>query len=153
MPYLKDLQERDKKGEIDLRYFDEVGWALRACIPYAWQVKNQSITLKDLEGKRLNILGLMNIRNNLFYQTYEGTVNSKMVIDFLDEFSKTLTKKTVIVMDQAPIHTSDAILEKQDEWKEKNLEIFWLPAYSPHLNLIEILWRFMKYEWIEIQAY
>jgi len=25
--------------------------------------------------------------------------------------------------------------------------------YSPELNLIEILWRFMKYEWIEFWAY
>jgi transposase len=28
-----------------------------------------------------------------------------------------------------------------------------LPEYSPELNLIEILWRFMKYEWIEFWAY
>ena len=27
------------------------------------------------------------------------------------------------------------------------------PTYSSQLNLIEILWRFMKYEWIETQAY
>jgi transposase len=49
-------------------------------------------------------------------------------------------------MDQATIHTSDKIMEKIEEWKEKNLEIFWLPAYSPKLNLIEILWKFIKYE-------
>ncbi len=35
----------------------------------------------------------------------------------------------------------------------KKLEIFWLPTYSPKLNLIEILWKFIKYEWIEIDAY
>jgi len=28
-----------------------------------------------------------------------------------------------------------------------------LPSYSPQLNLIEILWRFIKYEWLEIEAY
>jgi transposase len=28
-----------------------------------------------------------------------------------------------------------------------------LPSYSPELNLIEILWRFIKYEWIDISAY
>ncbi|MEG4854017.1 IS630 family transposase, partial [Microcoleus sp. B5-D4] len=25
--------------------------------------------------------------------------------------------------------------------------------YSPELNLIEILWRFIKYQWLEIDAY
>jgi DDE superfamily endonuclease len=28
-----------------------------------------------------------------------------------------------------------------------------LPAYSPQLNLIEILWRFIKYQWLEFSAY
>lgn len=27
--------------------------------------------------------------------------------------------------------------------------LFFLPAYSPHLNPIEILWRFMKYRWLK----
>ncbi len=53
-------------------------------------------------------------------------------------------------MDQASIHTSHAILVLA-EWQEKQLEIFWLPTYSPHLNLIEILWRFMKYEWMKLR--
>ncbi|MBW4639566.1 MAG: transposase [Gloeocapsa sp. UFS-A4-WI-NPMV-4B04] len=34
-----------------------------------------------------------------------------------------------------------------------SIELFWLPSYSPQLNLIEIVWRFMKYEWIELSAY
>ena len=30
---------RDKKGEIDLRYFDEAGWGMRACIPMGGKKK------------------------------------------------------------------------------------------------------------------
>lgn len=28
-----------------------------------------------------------------------------------------------------------------------------LPAYCPELNLIEILWRFIKYHWLPFSAY
>ncbi len=35
----------------------------------------------------------------------------------------------------------------------KRLEIFFLPTYSPELNIIEILWRFIKYQWLETNAY
>jgi transposase len=28
-----------------------------------------------------------------------------------------------------------------------------LPTYSPELNIIEILWRFIKYEWLPFSAY
>ncbi len=59
----------------------------------------------------------------------------------------------MVVIDNAPIHTSKAFPEKIAQWREKKLEIFWLPTYSRQLNLIEILWQFMKYEWVEIDTY
>ncbi|MEQ9437750.1 MAG: transposase [Cyclobacteriaceae bacterium] len=31
--------------------------------------------------------------------------------------------------------------------------MFFLPTYSPQLNLIEILWRKMKYEWLTAEDY
>lgn len=152
LPEIKKLEELAKKGGIDLGYLDEAGWGMRACIPYGWQDK-EPIILKDIEGKRLNALGIMLKYNKIFYEIHEVTINSEIVIKFLDSFSETLKIKTVLFMDQSSIHTSDKFLQKVEEWKKKNLEIFWLPAYSPHLNLIEILWRFMKYEWIEVKAY
>ncbi|KAA6323078.1 hypothetical protein EZS27_027452, partial [termite gut metagenome] len=36
---------------------------------------------------------------------------------------------------------------------EKEVLIFFLPVYSPELNLIEILWRRIKYQWIPFDAY
>jgi len=39
-------------------------------------------------------------------------------------------------MDQASIYTSDAILDQLEELKRRNIEVFQLPSYSPHLNLI-----------------
>jgi len=31
--------------------------------------------------------------------------------------------------------------------------LHWLPPYSPELNLIEILWRKIKYQWLPLRAY
>jgi len=45
------------------------------------------------------------------------------------------------------------MLDKVDEWQARGITIFTLPSYSLQLNLIEILWRFIKYEWLEIEAY
>jgi transposase len=38
-------------------------------------------------------------------------------------------------------------------WEAKKLTIFYLPPYSPQLNPIEMVWKFMKYYWIELDAY
>ena len=51
------------------------------------------------------------------------------------------------------MHTSKAFLAKIPEWQAQHVELFYLPPYSPELNSIEILWRFMKYEWIDLGAY
>ncbi|BAU64976.1 transposase [Stanieria sp. NIES-3757] len=153
IPRLLELKEQDKKGEIDLRYLDETGLSLLPSIPYAWQEKGQTITLKSCQSKRINVLGLMNRRNELSYQIHHETVDSQVVIEFLERFSQDLSKLTVVVMDQASIHTSDSLSEKLEAWEAKKLKIFWLPTYSPKENLIEILWKFIKYEWIEINAY
>ncbi len=51
------------------------------------------------------------------------------------------------------MRAGDRFLSILPEWEQKNLKIFWLPTYSPKLNLIEILWKFTKYEWIEVDAY
>jgi transposase len=61
------------------------------------------------------------------------------VIACIDEFFPGVSKRTVIVVDQASIHTSDAIYDNLEQWKERQIEIFELPTYSPELNLIEIL--------------
>jgi transposase len=153
IPKLLELKEQDKKGEIDLRYLDESGFSLVPCIPYAWQEKGTTIILKSCQSKRINVFGLMNCRNELFYEIHPEIIDSEVVINFLDKFSQNLSKMTVVVMDQASIHTSDSLLQKLPEWEQKNLKIFWLPTYSPKHNLIEILWKFIKYEWIEIEAY
>lgn len=120
MPKLLELKEQDKKGEIDLRYLDESGFYLMPCIPYARQEKGATITRKSCQSKRINILGLMNRKNELFDEIHPGTINSEIVRDFLDKLAKNLSKSTVIVMDKASIHTSERLLEKLPEWEENN---------------------------------
>jgi transposase len=150
---LENLQHQDERGEIDLRYFDESGFCLTPYVPYAWQEKGEQIEVETSKSRRLNVLGFMNRRDGLDAYTIEGSVDSNVVIAIMDEFSKHLTKKTVVVIDNAPMHTSEAFQSKLGEWAEKRLEFFALPPYSPQLNIIEILWRFMKYEWIDFKAY
>jgi transposase len=153
-PALELLQKQEASGEIDVRYFDASGFCLIPSIPYAWQEKGQPMTVAtEAQSKRLNVLGFLNRQNDLAPYTFEGRIDSEVVIACLDDFCHDLSKKTVRVMDQASIHTSKEFTAKIAEWHAQNIAIFYLPAYAPALNMIEILWRFMKYEWIELWAY
>ena len=150
---LHDLQQQVSQGILDLYYFDESGFCLTPYLPYAWQEKGQTIGLPSRPSKRLNVLGFLSKQNALQAYSSFGSVDSNVVIRCINDFCKDIDKKTVIVMDNSPIHTSEAFQEHIPLWKEIGLDIFYLPKYSPELNCIEILWRFIKYEWIELDAY
>ena len=150
---LEALKKLSDQGTIDLRYLDETGFCLTPYVPYAWQDNEEVQGTKSQQSKRLNVLGLLNRNNELESYIFECRITSDIVIKFLDRYVQKIDKLTVVVIDNAPIHTSKAFKEKIAQWKQKKLEIFWLPTYSPQLNLIEILWRFIKYQWIETEAY
>ncbi len=88
------------------------------------------------------------MKRNNHLETYisSQSINSDVVIACIDAFFSTVHKPRVIVTAQASIHSSDAIVDKLEEWKQRNITIFEFPSYSPELNLIQFLWRFIKYE-------
>jgi transposase len=148
------LEAQHNKGEIDLRYVDQSGFCLIPYVPYAWQEQGDQIEVpSSRNGKRLNVVGFLNRDNAFQAYTFECSVNSDVMIACIDEYCKQVTIPTVLVMDQASIHTSDAVTECLPRWQEQGVTVFYLPTYSPKLNRIEILWRFIKYYWLDFRAY
>lgn len=150
---LEILKDLDDAGTIDLYYLDETGFTLIPPVPYAWQVIGQTIGLPSRKSDRLNVLGFMHRRNGLESYVSKQSITSDVVAACIEAFFPAVDKPTVIVMDQASIHTGARVKERRHEWAQQGLYLFELPTYSPELNLIEIVWRFMKYEWIDIKAY
>ena len=150
---LELLEKLEQEKQIDLFYLDESGFCLTPCIPYAWQEKGQVVELPCSKSKRLSVLGFYN-RNNEFYPfSTTDKIDSKFVIEAIDTFVERVCRPTVLVLDNASLHRSKLFVSKIEQWMAKDLYIFYLPKYSPHLNIIETLWRFIKYEWIQIEAY
>ena len=150
---LEALQKQEDQGKIDLYYFDESGFALDPTIPYAWQEPNSVIELPARRYGRINVLGFMNRKNDLHPFMFEESIHTGVVIACFDAFCQTITKKTVVVIDNASIHTSEEFEDRIAYWKKQGLIIKYLPPYSPELNLIEILWRRIKYTWLPFSAY
>ncbi len=155
--YKKDTLEKYErlanKGKIDLYFFDESGFSNVSNIPYGWSPIGEILTINSSYSKRFNVLGFLNKNGQVFYNIEEGRVDSEKVIKIFDSFSQTLTKPTVVVLDNASIHTSNKFKQNISKWLNRGLTLFYLPPYSPQLNVIEILWKFIKYYWINIEAF
>jgi transposase len=84
---------------------------------------------------------------------FEQSIHTGGVIACFDAFCQTIKKKTVVVIANASIHRSEAFEDHIPSWKKPGLIIKYLRPYSPALNLIEILWRRIKYTWLPFSAY
>ena len=58
-----------------------------------------------------------------------------------------------LIIDNAPVHTSHEFQDNIVRWQKQGLTIVPIAPYSPELNIIEILWRKIKYEWMPFSAY
>lgn len=150
---IKELHQLEAQGEVDVCYFDEAGVNLTPVIPYAWQPKNYRYELPSVRSQNLTILGFMDLRSQCQSFLFEGAADSEIVMACMDEFAGQITKKTVVILDRASIHTSKKMYQKAKQWQKQGLYLQWLPAYCPELNRIEILWKHVKYYWLDLSAY
>jgi transposase len=141
------------KSPFDLWYYDEAGFTLQPAIPYAWQLVGQRLELASAHGPRQNVLGFFNLHNQFHAFAFQGTIDSNTVIHCFDLFRQHQQKPALVVVDNAPIHTSADFEEELDRWQKDDLFVKFLPPYCPELNLIELLWRKIKYEWLPLDAY
>lgn len=147
------LHAQEAKGELDVYYFDESGFNLTPEIPYAWQHIGETIGIPSGRSKRINVLAFCSKGLDFHSTTIQGHVDSQIVIEYFDQFSLNITKKTIVIIDNASVHTSGKFKRELEKWEARGLIIKYLPTYSPELNLIEIVWRFIKYIWLPLSAY
>jgi transposase len=139
--------------DFDLIYFDEAGFSLIPCVPYAWQLRGETLEIQSVHSQRLNVLGFLNLKGSFESYVFEGPISSEVLIKCFDAYCQRMKKPALIVLDNASVHRSAAFESRIESWEEQGLYLLFLPPYCPELNLIEILWRKIKYEWLPVSAY
>ena len=150
---LQELVQQEKDGLIDLYYGDESHICTEGYVPYGWQFRGEDVYIPSERGLRLNIFGMID-RNNR-YEGFSTTENmsADKVADFLDRLSLRIRKNTFVVLDNASVHRCKLMRELRPIWEKRGLYLFFLPPYSPHLNIAETLWRILKGKWLRPADY
>ena len=155
---LEHLKTMENNGEIALFFYDEMGLSLEPCVSYGWQPIGKTKGVPCEKSANITTMGFYNRQNTFFGFQLAGTTNSALIIQCFDAFADEINqvknpKKHIVIVDNAPTHTSDTFLAKIKEWKLKNLFVQFIPAYCPELNYIEMLWKQIKYYWLSVEAY
>lgn len=150
---LAGLKAAQRAGLCDLYYFDEAGFCRIPSVGYAWQEKDERIEVTSQRSVSENVLGFLSLDCKFHPFVFRGAIDSSVVIECFDAFSRLLDKETWVVIDNSPTHISEEFDDQLDRWAKRGLHVYFLPSYCPELNLIEHLWRKIKYEWLPLSAF
>lgn len=150
------MKEIAQEGEIGLYYLDESGFSNIPEVQRAWSPVAEPHEADATVGRaRVNVLGALDFaQSKLMFEVYEHSLKEVDVVTFLDQLAERCHKDRLnfCVLDNASIHRyiDD---ETRDRWLANRLVLFFIPPYSPELNLIEILWKHAKYHWREFVSW
>ena len=99
-------------GQVDLRFADESAFCLEPNVPYGWIRVGEQHGISSGKAGKVNVFGLLNYRGELRSHTTRGRVDGAQIIAWLDDFAAGIEQSTVVVLDNAPWHTSLAVKEK-----------------------------------------
>jgi transposase len=121
---------------------DAAHFVLAPFLGYLWSTVR--LFLKAPSGRqRLNVLGALNaITHELVTVINDTYLNAQSVCDLLLKISSlNLQMPVTLVLDNARYQRAKLVRELAGRL---NIELLFLPPYSPNLNLIERLWKFVK---------
>ena len=126
-------------------FIDSVHPTQATKISYGWIKTGQEKVVGTTASRtRINLVGAIQLGNlsNTITAQYD-TINGESIADFLnclrDQFSD--SKTIHLILDRSGYHRSETVAKKA---KKLDIELHFLPAYSPNLNPIERLWKVMN---------
>ena len=102
--------------------------------------------------KRFNVLAALEaVSKEIITVTNETYINAESVCQLIAEIAKLgLDKPITLILDNARYQKCDLV---QNYAATLNIELLYLPSYSPHFNLIERLWKFVRKECLYSKYY
>jgi transposase len=119
----------------------------------AWIKVGQTKIIKSNTGRsRINLNGIYNPLNQDILIHESDTINAETTIDFLKKIEEHYQNKTKIhiIVDNARYYKNKEVTSFLANSK---IELMFLPPYSPNLNLIERLWKYMRKKVINNEYY
>ena len=135
------LQEA-QAGQRLVYFVDAAHFVLQPFLGFLWCVKR--VFIKAPSGRqRLNVLGALEaVSHRLITVRNETYITAASVCELLGLIAAEAAGRPVTIFLDNARYQHCALVESFA--RQLNLELEFLPSYSPNLNLIERLWKFVK---------
>lgn len=128
-----------------LLYLDECRLHAHPHLVPVWQRRGQPTRVRAAGvDQTFARFGALDYRSGVVTTLQAPTASAIGFEQFLDQLLvRWPDEMLVLVLDNAAYHKTPALRSWFAEHRDRVIP-FWLPTYSPHLNLIERVWRFIK---------
>jgi transposase len=133
-----------RDGKRTVYFVDAAHFVLASFVGWLWCFVRMHV--RAASGRqRYNVLGALNaVTHELVTEINTTYITALSVCALLRKIAnRSGSGPTTLVMDNARYQRCALV---QDSAKELGIELLFLPSYSPNLNLIERLWKFVKKE-------
>lgn len=148
---LEPLVEQAQAGKIALFFVDAAHFVMLPFLGYLYSLTVRFI--KAASGRqRFSVLGALNaITKEVVTITDHGYINALSVCELLQKLHDLFRHLPIVVMMDNARYQRCALVEETA--RKLGIQIIFLPPYSPNLNLIERLWKFVKKKALYNQYY
>jgi transposase len=133
------IQKRAKKEDAEIHWGDETGLCNDSYHGRSYAPRGQTPAIRlHPRCKRVNLISTVTNQGKVRFMVYQNKMNSQTMIKFMKRLVKGSKKKIFLVLDNLKVHHSHAVNDWLKEHEEE-IEVFFLPSYSPELNPDEYL--------------
>ncbi len=142
----KDLACPQKKAKREGRlivFIDECGLSERPTRVRTWAPKGQTPIIQfHFNWTHVSVIAGLSPTHCLF-RLHEGSIKKEQHVEFLKALRAQLKQPLLIIWDGLKAHRSKLVREYLDG-TEGDVQMAFLPPYSPDLNPVEFLWAWLK---------
>lgn len=133
------IKQKAKKEDAEIHWGDETGLCNDSYHgrSYAPRGKTPAIRL-SAKCERVNLISTVTNQGKVRFMIYKDRMNADTLIKFMKRLIKDADRKIFLILDNLKVHHSYKARDWLQEHTEQ-IEIFFIPSYSPELNPDEYL--------------
>lgn len=144
---LQHWQEQARAGNVVLLYEDEVDLNLLPGVMRCWTRRGSQRKVRT-PGKNVKRYGFGAVdfvsgHVELLTSEHKNSASFCLLVQAILRRYASETRRIVLVVDNYRIHSSQITQRGLAPYKDRITPLF-LPTYSPHLNVIELLWKHLR---------
>jgi len=138
------IAKRAKTENADIYWGDETGISNHEHYQRGFAPKGQTPVLEVTpKHERVNMISAITGRGSLKFMIYDKTMTQQRFIEFMERLIFDSTKKVFFIVDNLKVHHGRIVKEWLDV-HHNEIELFFIPPYSPELNPDEYLNHALK---------